>query len=577
MAFEIRLYKCNKDDNQVSKTFEVFTYQQYTCSYFFATGDLRTPTEILSPTIVVDGGGFKLKTAYGEPSEVDYTGALQFIFQTANYAYIAIFNRYYFITNCRVINDRLLEIQLKVDVLKTYDSEIRSCSGFIERNENSYSDMLEDNLRPMEGKKEREIVELPTTSDCVSFHAPKAQASDPSANVKYICVTATVGAGALTAMALYLLEQYPSTFADLQAAREYIIGLNYQARHSGNIINGSLNEKFYTTLMGGNSLFRITYIMKFEDFQILQSAVLGNDSLKSFIVGAVAMPFSDPNGFCLEGLAIPVVVGTTDIKDAQSNQLYCTFSRGGTFSDYILHKSGVFPFTPVNFYDVEPYTRCDLFIPFCGSVPFPISALKVGQNVSFNLYYSADLATGECTAYVRVQAERVSLFTVSGQMGVRISLDATNARELENQIRSTAISSALGYLSSIINIGMGAVTGNPLPMVAGVTGIAKTTGSLVSSTLGMVERGNVSYTLSGSAFYDCLSAVLVKTKTAPLETGTTAIGVYRHLYGKPCRKFATLSGYTGFTIVPQIHLEGFNATKTEKEEITALLRSGVIL
>lgn len=48
---------------------------------------------------------------------------------TANYCYIPVFGRYYFIEGVRVESNDKYEIRLSVDVLKTYETEILNATG----------------------------------------------------------------------------------------------------------------------------------------------------------------------------------------------------------------------------------------------------------------------------------------------------------------------------------------------------------------------------------------------------------------------------------------------------------------
>jgi hypothetical protein len=55
----------------------------------------------------------------------------------ANYCYIPLFNRYYYIKNITVDNGRQMRLECHVDVLMSFD--IRSLTGVIARNENLYN------------------------------------------------------------------------------------------------------------------------------------------------------------------------------------------------------------------------------------------------------------------------------------------------------------------------------------------------------------------------------------------------------------------------------------------------------
>jgi hypothetical protein len=55
----------------------------------------------------------------------------------ANYCYIPLFNRYYYIKNITVDNGRQMRLTCHVDVLMSFD--IRSLTGVVARNENAYN------------------------------------------------------------------------------------------------------------------------------------------------------------------------------------------------------------------------------------------------------------------------------------------------------------------------------------------------------------------------------------------------------------------------------------------------------
>lgn len=57
-------------------------------------------------------------------------------FNNYNYCYIPIFKRYYFVTSVNVQNDKII-MNLKVDVLKTYETEILNSYGLIVSRENA--------------------------------------------------------------------------------------------------------------------------------------------------------------------------------------------------------------------------------------------------------------------------------------------------------------------------------------------------------------------------------------------------------------------------------------------------------
>ena len=64
----------------------------------------------------------------------------------ANYMYVPKFKRYYYITDIANINGNEMSITGKVDVLKTYEDEIRGSTAVVERQEYKYNLYLPDSM-----------------------------------------------------------------------------------------------------------------------------------------------------------------------------------------------------------------------------------------------------------------------------------------------------------------------------------------------------------------------------------------------------------------------------------------------
>lgn len=65
---------------------------------------------------------------------------------TCNYAFIPDFgNRYYFVTDMKTLNEKTLEVELAIDVLMSYKTEILASEAIIARNQNMYNRYITDN------------------------------------------------------------------------------------------------------------------------------------------------------------------------------------------------------------------------------------------------------------------------------------------------------------------------------------------------------------------------------------------------------------------------------------------------
>lgn len=103
------------------------------------SGTLREDCSIIDPVIAIEG-----------LSDM-----------SVNYAYITEFGRYYYINNI-VCRGNLFELQMHVDVLKSFAGGIRSNSAVIARQEKNYNLYLSDGVFKTEAIPHYEIRQFPT-------------------------------------------------------------------------------------------------------------------------------------------------------------------------------------------------------------------------------------------------------------------------------------------------------------------------------------------------------------------------------------------------------------------------------
>lgn len=115
MSFTIDLYTNTSPENFLTKSTTQIGTQ--------LTGDLREGTSIIKPAIKVQAASIPA---------------------AANYLYIADFGRYYFIDDIETAEYGLYIIKARVDVLMTYATAIKACSGIVHRSENIYNTYLDD-------------------------------------------------------------------------------------------------------------------------------------------------------------------------------------------------------------------------------------------------------------------------------------------------------------------------------------------------------------------------------------------------------------------------------------------------
>lgn len=79
-----------------------------------------------------------------------YTGSLVDV----NYLYISDFDKYYYIDQIKLLPGNQIELAASIDVLKTYDAEIRGCMATVVRSESvGAPTMIPDNKLPINPNK----------------------------------------------------------------------------------------------------------------------------------------------------------------------------------------------------------------------------------------------------------------------------------------------------------------------------------------------------------------------------------------------------------------------------------------
>lgn len=61
-----------------------------------------------------------------------------------NYVYLSTLNKYYFITDKKILRNMIVELKGEIDLLMTYKNEIKVCTGIVKRQQNEYNLDLND-------------------------------------------------------------------------------------------------------------------------------------------------------------------------------------------------------------------------------------------------------------------------------------------------------------------------------------------------------------------------------------------------------------------------------------------------
>jgi len=137
---EVEIYTNNSADNVVTKN---------TTLIATLTGTLRKECSMLDPVILVEG-------------MTNATAAI------CNYAKIASFGRYYFVKNI-TLRGNLWELQLHVDVLSSFQTELKKLDAVIARQEKRYNLYLRDGYFKTYSNSHISVEKFPGAFDTQQF------------------------------------------------------------------------------------------------------------------------------------------------------------------------------------------------------------------------------------------------------------------------------------------------------------------------------------------------------------------------------------------------------------------------
>lgn len=259
-----------------------------------------------------------------------------------------------------------------------------------------------------------------------------------------------------------------------------------------------------------------------------------------------------------------------------------------TFSFSSSDNTNLYPHYHKDFRDYEPYTKAELYVPFCGTYEIPCTYLYDYGGLVIKLVI--DFVSGACTGYILVNG--ICIGSVSGNCAISLPLSGIQNATLDSQIHSAAIrdtqrvnSLAAGIAAGAVSIAAGLLTGGAAAL-AGVAGAALSIGT--AAVKSSTEQAAINYeishmqtplkmvsTASGQIAhtYDMRAKLTV---TRPKISADYDAVVYGNTIGFACLIDGIVSDFHGFTS-GVINVDGIDATAEEKEMIRSAFASGVYL
>lgn len=222
-----------------------------------------------------------------------------------------------------------------------------------------------------------------------------------------------------------------------------------------------------------------------------------------------------------------------------------------------------------NFLDFEPYTTISIYLPFISTVDLTANEI-VGKTM--HLVYNIDVLTGACVAQLKTTDSKGRtnvILNVSGNCGVQIPWNSANY----NQLVSNGITAVAGLGATVLSGGLAPViaSGSIANAVGELAQIGvDTADNVFTGASPRFSRGG-SFNTNNGVLCDKIPHLLI---TRPIQSFAQNYNKYN---GYPSNITEKIGNLRGFTKIDKINLSGISATAEEIEQITTLLKSGIII
>lgn len=208
--------------------------------------------------------------------------------------------------------------------------------------------------------------------------------------------------------------------------------------------------------------------------------------------------------------------------------------------------------------DYAPYTKIELFVPFCGWTTLP--SWCIDTTITGELF--VDMWNGSCKAVIKASALDAPDGVVVCEMGgvcaydVPFVADATGAK-------------AASLLSKVATTAGAVATGNPLAIATSGISLATALNENYTRMMGVVGDGS---NING---LDHMFVKLTRVSWTDAHRKERP-DAYKHMHGIPCGKQLTLTAGDGFTQIHDATITGA-MTDREKQMIIDGFKHGLIL
>ena len=199
----------------------------------------------------------------------------------------------------------------------------------------------------------------------------------------------------------------------------------------------------------GTELFKVTddiftqYSSILDYVPKINSSFLTNNPLDC-IVSLQKYPIEIPKAATSENIRLGSI--QTDAIGYKFDAPCLTFLFGG---------KKIFPRFGNSFLDYNPFTRFEIYVPFCGTVDLnPADILGRVLNVELIV----DMSTGTCTGYI--ESDNLVIETVNGNVAIDIPVSGIDAATVNANLNNAAVNARTAFNNKRANSGLMSVSNN---------------------------------------------------------------------------------------------------------------------
>lgn len=277
-----------------------------------------------------------------------------------------------------------------------------------------------------------------------------------------------------------------------------------------------------------------------------------------------------------------IKLGSYTCKTTGAPLLYSTGVYSFIFSNSL--NNTVYPVYDKSFLDYEPYTRCELTIPFCGTVEIPVSYIYDYDSVEVQLVI--DYITGACTAYI--QSNGITIDSVQGNCAISLPVSGIQAATLDSQIHTaaternkSALSGGFGLIGGLAAVAIGIGTGGVgAAVMGGLAAVASSANMIYNDKKIEYDLQHMQMPLkqvgAASGAISMTYDMRCKMRITRPKLDNYNSEVYANTVGFACLLNGNVRDFHGLTS-GIIKLDNVPCTAEEKNYITSMFTNGIYL